>query len=307
MSSFTASELPWLAPTMTQLSSLATQQRLAHALLLSGMKGVGKSHLAKALTAFLLCRTPEPDRACGQCKSCLLLAAGNHPDWLQLSIENSSIGVDEVRRIIDFTQGSAQQQGNRVITLPKAERMTESAANALLKTLEEPPQGCYLLLQSSQPQRLKATLLSRCQRWHIPPLAENSFNLWLASQVKVSIPAFMYRYTGGAPLSALALLTDADANQIASLLEQLHDYVSGKADLTLLIKALESRIDISNILGYFLNEVLRDRFTLSAERQQRIQQSYYRWCRDEQQILGQNRALALSALLLEVKALLAER
>lgn len=307
MSSFTASELPWLAPTMTQLSSLATQQRLAHALLLSGMKGVGKSHLAKALTAFLLCRTPEPDRACGQCKSCLLLAAGNHPDWLQLSIENSSIGVDEVRRIIDFTQGSAQQQGNRVITLPKAERMTESAANALLKTLEEPPQGCYLLLQSSQPQRLKATLLSRCQRWHIPPLAENSFNLWLASQVKVSIPAFIYRYTGGAPLSALALLTDADANQIASLLEQLHDYVSGKADLTLLIKALESRIDISNILGYFLNEVLRDRFTLSAERQQRIQQSYYRWCRDEQQILGQNRALALSALLLEVKALLAER
>lgn len=307
MSRFTAGELPWLAPIMTQLSSLAKQQRLAHALLLSGMKGVGKSHLAEALTAFLLCRTPAADRACGHCKSCLLLAAGNHPDWLQLTTENSSIGVDEIRRIIDFTQGSAQQQGNRVITLPRAERMTESAANALLKTLEEPPQGCYLLLQSSQPQRLKATLLSRCQRWHITPLTENSFNLWLASQVKVSIPAFIYRYTGGAPLTALALLTDADASQIASLLEQLHDYVSGKADLTLLIKALESRIDISNILGYFLTEVLRERFTLSAERQQRIQQSYYRWCRDEQQILGQNRALALSALLLEVKALLAER
>lgn len=307
MSDLTASKMPWLAPVMAQLTTLATQQRLAHALLLNGMNGLGKAQLARAVTAFLLCRTPEQNRACGQCKSCLLLAAGNHPDWLQLTTENSSIGVDEIRRIIDFTQGSAQQHGNRVITLPKAERMTESAANALLKTLEEPPQGCYLLLQSSQPQRLKATLLSRCQRWDLAPLSEDALYQWLATQYQGAIPAFVYRYTGGAPLTALALLNDAQAPQIESVLLQLNDFIQGKAELTALVKVLEGRADTSVILGYFFNELLRNQSVLAAERLQRLQQSYYRWCRDEQQILGQNKLLALSALLLEVKNLLAQR
>lgn len=307
MSDLTASKMPWLAPVMAQLTSLATQQRLAHALLLSGMNGLGKAQLAKALTAFLLCRTPERANACGQCKSCLLLAAGNHPDWLQLTTENSSIGVDEIRRIIDFTQGSAQQHGNRVITLPRAERMTESAANALLKTLEEPPQGCYLLLQSSQPQRLKATLLSRCQRWELAPLSEAALYQWLATHYQGAIPDFVYRYTGGAPLTALALLNEAQAEQIEGVLLQLNDFIQGKSELTVLVKVLEGRSDSSIILGYFFNALLRKQPGLSAERQQRVQHCYYRWCRDEQQILGQNKGLALSALLLEIKSLLTQR
>lgn len=307
MSSLSANSLPWLQPILVQLTTLATQQRLAHALLLTGMSGLGKSQLAKALSAFLLCKAPQQSEACGQCKSCLLLAAGNHPDWLQLSSDTSSIGVDEIRRLIDFTQGSAQQQGNRVITLPQAQRMTEAAANALLKTLEEPPQGCYLILQSEQPQLLKATLLSRCQRWNLAPLSEATLRQWLAEHYQGPLSDFIYRYTGGAPLTALALLTGPQAAQIATLLDELTEYTQGNADLTALVKAFESREDARVILGYFLNQLLRENAALPAERQQRLQQRYYRWCRDEQQILGQNKALALSALLLDIKSLAAKR
>lgn len=307
MSHLSANQMPWLAPIMAQLTALAAQQRLAHALLLSGVNGLGKALLARDLTAFLLCKAPVHTQACGQCKSCLLLAAGNHPDWLQLTTENSSIGVDEIRRIIDFTQGAAQQHGNRVITLPSAERMTESAANALLKTLEEPPQGCYMLLQTCQPQRLKATILSRCQRWDLAPVTEQTYYQWLAMHFQGVIPAFLYRYTGAAPLTALALLTNAGATQIESLLTQLSDFFQGKAELTILVKNIENSADSAGILGYFFNDMLRNTLSLSAERQQRIQYCYYRWCRDVQQILGQNKTLALTALLLETKALLVQR
>ena len=300
-------DLPWLMPLQAKLTALAEQQQLAHALLLTGMPGVGKSQLASALTAFLLCKMPAHGRACGQCKSCLLLAANNHPDWLVLAVDNSSIGVDEIRRIIEFTQGTAQQQGNRVISLPRAERMTESAANALLKTLEEPPQGCYLVLQSSQPQRLKATLLSRCQRWDIAPLTKSDLQQWLATQVSEPIPEFIYRYSGGAPLAALNLLTSAESSQIEQVLRQLTEVLQTAADLTTVVKVLESRTDSSHILGYFICELLLSRHNLTAEKQQRVQQRYYRWCRDEQQILGQNKTLALTALLQEIKTLVLAR
>ena len=126
---------PWLTDSLQQLSQLYRQQRLAHALLFNGPEGIGKLELGQMLAALLLCKTPAVAAACGQCKSCLLLAAGNHADLLLLQPENASLGVDEIRRLTDFTQGKAQQSGNKVVLLRHAERLTEAAANALLKTL----------------------------------------------------------------------------------------------------------------------------------------------------------------------------
>lgn len=304
MTALAAEQLPWLTPALTQLTQLATQSHLAHALLITGMAGSGKQILAETLCAFLLCKTPLKQQACGQCKSCLLLAAGNHADKLQINTENSSIGVDEIRQLIDFTHGSAQQSGNKVILIPQAERMTEAAANALLKTLEEPPQGCYLLLQTAQPQRLKMTLLSRCQRWDLPIISEDNLTAWLALHFQGEIPAFIYRYSGGAAIKALDLLQSGEAGKIAHIIDQLEGYISGKVELTPLVKVLESRTDIREILGYFFNVLAKQAFSLQPERQQLLQKRYYQWCRDELQILGQNKTLALSALFLAVKALL---
>ncbi|MDT9111109.1 DNA polymerase III subunit delta', partial [Escherichia coli] len=76
--------------------------RLAHALLFNGPEGIGKLELGHMLAALVLCKTPAAATACGQCKSCLLLAAGNHADLLLLQPENASLGVDEIRRLTDF-------------------------------------------------------------------------------------------------------------------------------------------------------------------------------------------------------------
>ncbi len=307
MNALPLSAMPWLAEPMAQLAHLANHQQLAHALLITGVPGIGKAVLSEALAHFLLCKQPVATAACGQCKSCLLLAAGNHADLLQLSPEGSSIGVDEIRRLIDFTQGASQQQGNKVIVLPAVERLTEAAANALLKTLEEPPAGCYLVLQSSQPQRLKATLLSRCQRWQIPALNQQALTQWLASQTPGPLPPFMFAFSGGAPLKALAMLANDHVATIEQILAALNRLLEDDTALTELVKTLEGRSDTAQIISYFISQCLQQHRSLAAERQQRVQMAFYRWCRDEQQILGQNKTLAITALLLELKGLMAPR
>lgn len=304
LSALSFSQLPWLQPTMAQFSQLASEQRLAHALLISGITGMGKTVLSEQLAALLLCKQPVQAKACGQCKSCLLLAAGNHPDLLLIN-GDSSIGVDEIRRLIDFTHGAAQQHGNRVVIVAQAEKMTEAAANALLKTLEEPPQSCYLLLLTNQPQRLKATLVSRCQRWPLAALTETALRHWLAQHYQGALPDFLFTYTGGAPLKALAFVNSNDVTEVQQVLQLLTHWLNGKVELTAIVKALEGRADNQHIMAYMIKHWLLQHLSTHPERQQRVHTVFYQWCRDEQQILGQNKSLALSNMLLELKRVMA--
>lgn len=294
---------PWLTDSLQQLSQLYRQQRLAHALLFNGPEGIGKLELGQMLAALLLCKTPAA-AACGQCKSCLLLAAGNHADLLLLQPENASLGVDEIRRLTDFTQGKAQQSGNKVVLLRHAERLTEAAANALLKTLEEPPQGCFLILCTAQAQRLKPTILSRCQRWDLAPLTASQLSDYLLTQQQGPIPDFIASFSGGAPLKALSLLQSSELETLQKLIAQLRQSIRTNEPLAPLIKQLDGRNDLALLLSYVLREQIMTLPMLAPAKMQALQQSLFRFCRDEQQILGQNKVLALSALLTEWRALL---
>lgn len=295
---------PWLAESFDKLSLLYQQQRLAHALLLSGPEGMGKFELAQLLGALLLCKSPHAGQHCGQCKSCLLLAAGNHPDLLLLQPESTSLGVDEIRRLTDFTQGRAQQHGHKVIIVRHAERMTEAAANALLKTLEEPPAGCFLLLCTAQAQRLKPTILSRCQRWALAPLAPQALADYLAVQHSGPIADFVISFSCGAPLKAMALLQSDQYAPLDTLLQQLFTVLLQRQPLQPMLKTLEGRTDLSLILSYLLHKFSSEQ-RLGAQQLQTMQQSLIRFCRDEQHILGQNKSLAISAILSEWQQLLA--
>ncbi len=295
---------PWLAESFDKLSLLYQQQRLAHALLLSGPEGMGKFELAQLLSALLLCKNPQAGQHCGQCKSCLLLAAGNHPDLLLLQPEGTSLGVDEIRRLTDFTQGRAQQHGHKVIIVRHAERMTEAAANALLKTLEEPPAGCFLLLCTAQAQRLKPTILSRCQRWALAPLVPQALADYLAAQHSGPIADFIISFSGGAPLKAMALLQSDQYAPLDTLLQQLFTVLLQRQPLQPMLKTLEGRTDLSLILSYLLHKFSSEQ-RLGAQQLQTMQQSLIRFCRDEQHILGQNKSLAISAILSEWQQLLA--
>ncbi|WP_333607690.1 DNA polymerase III subunit delta' [Arsukibacterium sp.] len=297
----------WLEAPLGQLTSLAQSQSLAHAILLSGPAGVGKARLAMALAQFLLCKTPHGNKACGQCKSCLLRLAGNHPDLRQLRATNgTSIGVDDIRALTEFTQGTAQQAGARVILLADCEKMTEAAANALLKTLEEPPAGCYLLLLSAAPTQLKPTILSRCQQWRIAPLTEPALQAWLQQTTDKTLPDWLGAYSGGAPLRALQLVQSGQLETIIQQFSQLQAYINGELSLPELLKTLEKAENLTSIFGLLVQQQLNNgRVAGQFERQQALIQRYQQWCRDEKQILGQNKALMLSAWLVKLRQLLA--
>ncbi|MFO6082911.1 DNA polymerase III subunit delta', partial [Pseudomonas aeruginosa] len=152
---------PWQQALWSQLGGRAQH---AHAYLLYGPAGIGKRALAEHWAAQLLCQRPAAAGACGECKACQLLAAGTHPDYFVLEPEEAEkpIRVDQVRDLVGFVVQTAQLGGRKVVLLEPAEAMNVNAANALLKSLEEPSGDTVLLLISHQPSRLLPTIKSRC-------------------------------------------------------------------------------------------------------------------------------------------------
>ena len=174
-----AEAYPWQQSLWQQL---AGRQQHAHAYLLHGPAGIGKRALAERLMALLLCQKPAGLEACGECKGCHLLAAGTHPDNYILEPEEAdkAIKVDQVRDLVTFVVQTAQLGGRKVILIEPVEAMNINAANALLKSLEEPSGNTVLLLVTHQPSRLLPTVKSRCVQQACPLPDEASSLAWLA-------------------------------------------------------------------------------------------------------------------------------
>ncbi len=158
---------PWLREYKQTLNDAYQQNRLHHALLIIGKQGCGKFEFSKDIASSLLCHNSTSLNFCGDCKSCLLEKAGTHPDKLILGETLKSIGVDEIRGLTEFIQSSASLGFNKVVIIQNTENLTVSAANALLKTLEEPNAHRYILLNTTKSQSLSATIRSRCLSYHL--------------------------------------------------------------------------------------------------------------------------------------------
>jgi DNA polymerase-3 subunit delta' len=205
--------LPWNRALWRDLTG--DRGRLPHALLLHGPRGVGKREFANELARWLLCEAPGPDGGCGQCKSCGWFDQGGHPDFKMLEPAAESaqeddagkkggklITINGIRGLGDFLGLVSHQGGWRVVVVHPAESMNAPAANALLKTLEEPPANVLMLLIAHQPRRLPATVRSRCRKlaFGLPPRAQA--RAWLAERGPGD-PASLLDEVGGAPLLAL--------------------------------------------------------------------------------------------------------
>ncbi len=215
--------MDWLQPPYRRL--LGMRATLPHALLLTGPPGIGKSQLAWRFAGALLCEAPLPDGdACGRCPACGWFAQGSHPDVRVLSPgsdeeeegkEKASrdIRIAQVRALAGFLSVGAHRGGRKLVVVDPADAMNVPAANALLKTLEEPPGDCVFLLVSSRADALPPTIRSRCVVVAVPmpPLAEAA--AWLARETGAAEAevAGWLAATGGSPLRARALAEPAQA------------------------------------------------------------------------------------------------
>jgi DNA polymerase III subunit delta' len=222
---------PWQQLQWRQVLSQYQQNRLPHALLLCGPSGLGKGAFAQQLANLLLCQAPA-GAACGNCSGCRLLAANHHPDLFKLVPEEKgkNIKIDSIRELTDSLSQTGQRAGYQVAIINPADALNKAAANALLKTLEEPEGKVQFLLISDQPARLPATIISRCQR--ITFSAALDANIWLQEQLQqLQITAdvnLLLKMSEYAPLRALHLSQTNFLQLRENLIKSLCDYVQLK-------------------------------------------------------------------------------
>jgi hypothetical protein len=143
-----------------------------HAYLFQGEEGVGKEALARTFAAGLQCRSESADKPCKECVSCRQMESGNQPDVIWVTREKASLGVDEIREQLCNTMDIKPfSSPYKIYLVPEAEKMTEAAQNALLKTIEEPPEYGIVILMTSNISALLPTIQSRCLTMEFRPLS----------------------------------------------------------------------------------------------------------------------------------------
>lgn len=202
--------LPWQQQQWQQLLTARQNEKLAHALLLSGPRGIGLEQFAQILAASLLCSAPlKNSLPCGHCRACSLFETGNHPDiyWIEPEEEGKQIKVEQLREMIDFINLKSQYERYKIAVITPADNMNRSAANTLLKTLEEPPGSSLLVLISERPNLLPITIRSRCQQLVFRSVYDHTGVNWLREKIPADLsPEELLRIAGGAPLAALTLI-----------------------------------------------------------------------------------------------------
>ncbi|NID15111.1 DNA polymerase III subunit delta' [Luteibacter yeojuensis] len=233
---------PWHDEAWSRLQARRERGALPHALLLAGPAGLGKRDFLAAFVKGLLCQHPVQGMACGTCRACQLVAAGTHPDLVALSFglrkdgaTRSEIVVDQIRDLSQRLSMASQFGGWQVVTIDPADAMNAAAANALLKTLEEPTPSTLLALVADEPARLPATIRSRCQRidFLVPP-RETALD-WLRAQ-GVADAAAALDAAGGNPGMARTWAADGALKQRGEVRHDLKALAAGRGDAMEVVK-----------------------------------------------------------------------
>ncbi|MDD3517044.1 MAG: DNA polymerase III subunit delta' [Chromatiales bacterium] len=250
---------PWFDPAWQRLRTQRTQDRLPHALLIHGPEGIGERDFVRALAAAALCETPEDGDACGHCDGCVLFRAGNHPDYSEVrpEEEGKQLRIDQIRDLAGFVGLSRGRAPYKVVVLTPADRLNDNAANALLKTLEEPPPRTLLLLLTSRPGRLPATIRSRCQRVPLHAPTPDQARAWLAERLPAGADAdVLLALAHGAPQAALALAGGDTLTRRAAFLDDFGSCLDGR--LGVVAFAGKWCKEAQATLAAWLNDVLAD-------------------------------------------------
>ena len=241
------SRYPWTENQWQQVLQQYRSNRLPHALLLCGPEGTGKLDFARQLTETLLCDKNRVEnfssidnwqisKPCGQCNGCQLLAAGTHPDSfiIQPEAEGKQIQIASIREINQYVSLTSQFAPLQIVIIAPAEAMNRNAANALLKTLEEPRPGKLIILCSSQPSRLLPTVKSRCQMLYFSLPDTDQALAWMGAQnaqvQDVSAHRRLLALASGAPLLALQYAQQGRLELYQQLLQSFENIGKKQAD-----------------------------------------------------------------------------
>jgi DNA polymerase-3 subunit delta' len=225
--------LPWQAPLWQLVSQAIKQERLAHALLLCGLRGTGKRSFAQLLAAALWCRAPKAQGLpCGQCDSCRQVQSEAHPGYSVLRPEEGKrdISIEAVRVLCERLSMTSHDGRSKVAIIDPADLLNRNGVNALLKTIEEPPPRSHLLLISERPLALLPTLRSRCQQLRFAIPGRDESLAWLVQGGGVADCAAALDAAHGAPLLARQLLQDQGLEQQRGWRSILLELASGKAE-----------------------------------------------------------------------------
>lgn len=241
---------PWLKDVESEFRERLQGGRLAHALLLSGPSECGKVELATRFLASALC-LENSYPACGKCRSCQLAASGAHPDGHVLTFEEhpkkagemrKELVIDQVRRLTASLYLTNTISRRKAALVYPVEAMNRHTANALLKTLEEPPGETALILVSDDPARLPATIRSRCQALHVRLPGIEAAMAWLQGQPGVAGAEAekALQAAAGSPLRALRMLQDGGVDQYVELSRMLDGLRSGSNTVAQALSALSA-------------------------------------------------------------------
>jgi DNA polymerase III subunit delta' len=175
----------WHPKNWALLCGYIKQNRIPHALLISGGKGLGKHSLAKQFAHSLLCSNPQNNGLnCEKCDSCLLIEANTHPDliFIKPDEDKTTISINQIRQLVTDVYLKPQFESYRVALINPADGMTPSAANAFLKCLEEPTERTIFILITDKPNKLPATISSRCQKLQLSLPEKKVMVDWLKEQ-----------------------------------------------------------------------------------------------------------------------------
>jgi DNA polymerase-3 subunit delta' len=262
-----ADSLPWLAVAQHRLRAAMAAQRLPHSSLILSAPGLGAEPLANWLAALALCESPG-EHPCGTCASCALLRFDTHPDYHLVRLEEAAkqIKVEQVRELIDSLVTKSYRRGYKVGIIEGAEALNVSAANAFLKTLEEPFANTMLILIARPTHRLPATIASRCMRIVLRPPAADAAIAWL----KIHGPSdqqwgAVLTLAGGAPLLALDLNQSGIGALDTEMQEHLRAIAAGAVDVTLLAEQW-AKSDLGLRIVWLENWITRRVHACLAER-----------------------------------------
>lgn len=171
---------------ISHLQTAIRQNKVSHAYLINGEKSTGKKLIADIFARTLQCENNEEANPCGICKSCVQAESGNHPDIFWVTHEKVNIGVDDIRnQVNNDIMIKPYSSKYKIYIIQEAEKMTEQAQNAILKTIEEPPEYAILILLTNNKNKLVSTILSRCILLDLKTVNPMLIKKYLIEQCKV--------------------------------------------------------------------------------------------------------------------------